>query len=225
VASICSERITKLLTEQRMRHSIARDLHDEVGSTITSINILSNIVQHEAPDKQKAHLQQINEQSAKIMENMSDIIWAINPNHDTIEQIILKMKEFAIELLESAGIQCVFNTEVIASQQNILPEERKYIFLIFKEAVNNAVKYSEAEEIEIHVALSQEKFQFTFSVNGLGFDLSQKKSGNGLTNMHERAKIINASLEIISQKNQGTTITLIKPLSHDLGRIEHLDKP
>jgi signal transduction histidine kinase/tetratricopeptide (TPR) repeat protein len=225
VASICSERITKLLTEQRMRHSIARDLHDEVGSTITSINILSNIVQHEALDKQKAHLQQINEQSAKIMESMSDIIWAINPNHDTIEQIILKMKEFAIELLESAGIQCVFNTEVISSQQNILPEERKYIFLIFKEAVNNAVKYSEAQEIQISVALSQEKFQFTISDNGLGFDLSLKKSGNGLTNMHERAKIIHASLEIISQKNQGTRIRLIKPLSHDLGSIEHLDKP
>jgi signal transduction histidine kinase len=224
IAAICSERMVKLLTEEHLRHNIARDLHDEVGSTITSINILSNMLQKENAPKQKEHLQKISEQSSKIMENMSDIIWAINPNHDTIEQIVLKMKEFAIELIESAEIKCNFKTEIVGVKHNILPDERKFIYLIFKEAVNNAVKYSGSGEISIVVKMDDKQFYFSITDLGCGFDLNDRKIGNGITNMQERAKMIHGKLSIESAPNQGTGVHFSKSLSHDLGTEENQQK-
>lgn len=215
VASICSERILKLITEEKLRQNIARDLHDEVGSTITSINILSKLVMKENSIRQQEYLQKINDQSGRIMESMSDIIWAINPNLDTIEQTLFRMKEFAIELVESAGMVCRFETHLTGNIRNIQSEERKYIFLIYKEAIHNAVKYSRAEEIHISITHSDRLFSFSIKDNGVGFDVETAKYGNGIKNMRERANTIKAQLEVTSGSQTGTLIHFRKTASHD----------
>jgi signal transduction histidine kinase len=215
VASICSERISKLIIEEKLRLNIARDLHDEVGSTITSITILSGLVLNSSSEKHLDYLQKINDQSQNIMECMSDIIWAINPNYDTFEQTVIKMKEFSIELIEQSGIRCEFITDLNFKNRTINPEERKYIFLIFKEAINNAVKYSESKVIKIAINQDEEYFNLVIQDDGRGFNPLTENSGNGLKNMQERAHAIQAFFEIHSIENKGTTITLKKRISHD----------
>lgn len=214
IASICSVRVTKLMTEENLRHSIARDLHDEVGSTITSINILSGLLLIKQQDKKQEYLEKINEQSQNIMECMSDIIWAINPNHDSFEQTILKMKEFAIEHIELAGMECNFETAITGNQRNISPEDRKYVYMIFKESVNNVVKHSKASVVEIKIIQNEVLFAFEVSDNGIGYNENSFKNGNGIKNMQERAKNIQATFEINST-NQGTKVMFRKILSHD----------
>jgi len=215
VVTIYSGRISKMITEDKLRHNIARDLHDEIGSTVTSINILSKLLLNEQSPKHTDYLQKINEQSGRIMDSMSDIIWAINPNHDSFEQTILRMKEFAVELVEPAGMICNFETHLGGHKRNISSEERKYIFLIFKEAVNNAVKYSRASEIHILISLNNQKFEFRIEDNGKGFDEQSVRLGDGIKNMRERAKTIHADIEIKSSEGVGTVILFSKRVSHD----------
>lgn len=215
VASICAERISKLIIEEKLRLNIARDLHDEVGSTVTSINILSGLLLQSSSEKNQEYLKKINNQSHNIMECMSDIIWAINPNFDSLEQTILKMKDFSIDLIEQSGIRCEFETDLNVKNTTINPEERKYIYLIFKEAINNAVKYSKAKVIRIIISQTDFYFKIIIQDDGCGFNFLKENSGNGLKNMQERADAINATFEIQSIKNNGTTITLTKRLSHD----------
>lgn len=215
VASICAERISKLIIEEKLRLNIARDLHDEVGSTVTSINILSGLLLQSSSEKNQEYLKKINDQSHNIMECMSDIIWAINPNFDSLEQTILKMKDFSIDLIEQSGIRCEFETDLSVKNKTINPEERKYIYLIFKEAINNAVKYSKAKVIKIMISQTDFYFKIIIQDDGCGFDFLKENSGNGLKNMQERADAINATLEIQSIENNGTTVVLTKRLSHD----------
>lgn len=215
VVAIYAGRIAKMITEEKLRHNIARDLHDEIGSTVTSINILSKLLLNEQSPKHTDYLHKINEQSGRIMDSMSDIIWAINPNHDSFEQTILRMKEFAVELVEPAGMICNFETHLGSHKRNISSEERKYIFLIFKEAINNAVKYSRASEIHILISLNNQKFEFRIEDNGKGFDEQSVRLGDGIKNIRERAKTIHADIEIKSSEGVGTVILFSKRVSHD----------
>jgi len=210
-AAVCSERISKLITEEKLRLHIARDLHDELGSTLTSISILSKLATNEADPKQATYLQKIHTYSGHMMESMSDIIWAINPSHDSMHEALLRMKEYAVDLIESAGMTCEFNVHGHVESNTLSAEERKYIYLIFREAVHNAVKYSKAQNISIEIAQSESSFSFTVEDDGVGFDLDQTVYGNGIHNIYDRAKAIHAVVQIKTTKGSGTVVELVKP--------------
>lgn len=214
-AAVCSERISRLINEDQLRHHIARDLHDEVGSTLTSISILSKLATNDSDPRQDEYLEKIHAYSGHMMESMSDIIWAINPSHDSLAETLLRMKEYAVELIESAGMVCTFAVQGSAEVNTLGPEERKYIYLIFREAVHNAVKYSGAKEIAIGVTLSEEAFSFVVEDDGIGFDLDKTKFGNGIQNMYDRAKAIQASVLINSATGCGTSMHLVKKTVKD----------
>jgi signal transduction histidine kinase len=215
IAEICSERISKYLTEERLRAKIARDLHDEMGSTLTSINIISKVaMQQGLEDEQVNHyLQKIKDNSGRMMESMSDIVWAINPANDSFEKVILRMKEFAAEILEPARINYYFKEEGLLDKAQLNLEQRKDIYMIFKEAVNNAVKYSAATEINIILQHNNDELKMIIMDNGNGFDPENLYSGNGLKNMRTRAKEMNAQLRVESIKGTGTTISLEIPVT------------
>ena len=214
VAGICSSRLVKFLIEEKLRHKIARDLHDEMGSTLTSINILSNVaLSIPAPENVPRYLQKIKEHSGSMMESMSDIIWAINPQHDTVERLLLRMREFAVELLEPAGIHCSFDITDNDLALTVLPEERKFLYLIFKEALNNAVKYSAATSVSIQLHKDETVLRLSISDNGKGFEHHKIRKGNGIANMQQRAKAIDAELHIQSRLGEGTIITLEKKIA------------
>lgn len=195
---------------EKVRNHIARDLHDDIGSTLSSINIMSQLALSEDPDK---HLRQITQHSAQMMENMSDIVWSINPRNDSIDQVVLKMKEFASEILEPRGIEFDFDTDPSISQTKLSSENRKNLFLLYKEAINNAAKYSGATRVTIGLSVRQETFHFSVHDNGTGFDPERVKHGNGLLNMKERAATMNGKFTHTSKVGEGTQMRLEIPIT------------
>ncbi|HEX5024906.1 MAG TPA: GAF domain-containing protein [Agriterribacter sp.] len=215
IAAICAERIAKYVGEDRLRSKIARDLHDEIGSTLTSINILCKVAMQQGIESEKLndYLGKIKDNSARMMESMSDIVWAINPVNDSMDKVILHMKEFAAEMLEPAGINYYFNEEGAMDKAHLNLEQRKDIYLVFKEALNNAVKYSNASEIDILLQQKNDILKMIIMDNGNGFDTTAEHSGNGLKNMRTRSEQMKAHLTIDSKKCGGTSIILEAPIT------------
>lgn len=210
IAAITAERIAKYLAEEKLRSKIARDLHDEIGSTLTSINILSKVAMQElgSNDKTIQYLQKIKDNSANIMERMSDIVWAINPVNDNFDKVVLRMKEFAAEILEPAGINYYFKEEGTLDRTQLKLEHRKDIYLIFKEVVNNVVKYSKATELDVVVQKQHDRLRMSITDNGIGFNQETAHQGNGIRNMRDRAAGMQGSLNIHSIMDTGTTVVL-----------------
>ena len=215
IAGICAVKISKYMAEEKLRLKIARDLHDEVGSTLTSINIISKMAIEEADENQnlRRQLTKIKDYSATMMETMNDIVWAINPSNDNFDKVLLRMKEFAAEILEPASISYYFREEGEPASVPLNLEQRKDIYMIFKEALNNAVKYSGATELNITVRQEDSSLQLLIMDNGNGFDTSKSFSGNGMKNMQCRAQQIKGELKVDSICGSGTSISVKIPVT------------
>lgn len=205
-------RSRRLIEIEKMRNHIARDLHDDIGSTLSSINIMSQIALQENGNA-GTHLKKIATHSARMMENMSDIVWSINPRNDTLEQVAAKMKEFAAEILEPKEITYTFSIDESIVGLKLDVEKRKNIFLIFKEAVNNAAKYSEAGKLAIQLSRVNGSLILSVIDNGKGFDSATVIHGNGLNNMTERAHSMNGRLTQFSEPGKGNSVSLQVPLT------------
>lgn len=211
-----SYRIRELLKRQAMRNKIAQDLHDNIGSTLSSISVYSHVaqIQNNEGDKEQLNevLGKISDTSSDMIGEMNDIVWAINPRNDSMEKIILRMKSFAMPLAAAKNIELVFNSSNEINKLNMDMEQRKNLYLIFKEAVNNTVKYSEATKIEVNLMTTDKLLTMEISDNGIGFNIPEQHlnknstGGNGLGNMHERAKQVNGKLEITSYTGKGTVV-------------------
>jgi signal transduction histidine kinase/ligand-binding sensor domain-containing protein len=204
--------LQKRLEVERLRHRISRDLHDDVGSALTTINVLSKVAisKNEDAVNVQDYLHRIKASAEQTMESMSDIVWAINPNNDSLETMLVRMKEYAAELCEAANMQLSFD-----AGENILGKKldvaaRKNMFLIFKEAVNNAVKYSRATHLHVELH-GNGGIHLKIKDNGIGFLEHKKNGGNGLKNMQSRAAELNGVLQIVSRTNEGTEIVFILP--------------
>ena len=214
IAGICSNKISKYLVAEKVRADIARDLHDEMGSTLTSINIMSTLaLQQTGPDAINTNLQKIKNYSGDMMESMSDIVWAINPMNDSMDKMILRMRELAEELLEPARINYSFREEGMVRSLKLDVNQRKELYLVFKEALNNAVKYSGATELFILIKEEHGALHMQIKDDGAGFDINKNYSGSGIQNMHSRAGKINAELQIRSVTGTGTSVSIMLPLS------------
>ncbi|MFL5810353.1 MAG: triple tyrosine motif-containing protein, partial [Flavisolibacter sp.] len=215
IGEICALRISKYITEERLRTKIARDLHDDMGSALSSININSKMALQNAQQNTivQGYLQKIKDNSGNMLESMSDIVWAINPANDTLEKIIIRMKEFAAEILEPLNINYSFKGELVTEQVKLDLNKRKNLYLIFKEAINNAAKYSQCHNIEIELKKESQNILLLIRDDGMGFKIEQSRQGNGLRNMNERARSIHALLEIESSIGNGTAVQLHLPIT------------
>lgn len=205
-------RTKRLLEIEKVRNNIARDLHDDMGSALSSINILSQVALVEKNGNTQSYLQRIGDQSARMMEDMGDMVWSINPRNDSMSQVLIRMREFASEIFELKNIEYQF-TENGIEHLTLNAEQRKNLFLIFKETINNAAKYSQAEKIEINLHQQDHSLVMSIKDNGQGFDEQTTRAGNGLRNVRERAKEINAILELNSSVGAGTEVNLKVPLA------------
>ncbi|WP_373494832.1 sensor histidine kinase, partial [Aquiflexum sp.] len=204
-------RLKQKLNEQVLRNQISSDLHDEIGSTLSSIDVNSRIALLKVDEKETVakQLKKIQVNTRSMMDNLAHIVWSINPNNDSLEKLIYRMKDFAAEILEPLGIQYSFNQEDISSEFILNPVLRKNIYLIFKEAVNNCAKYSKASKVEISTVLKEKNLLLKIEDNGRGFDLEKvMDKGNGLGNMKERTGQIGGKMNIISNPEIGTLISL-----------------
>jgi len=194
-----------------VRNGIARDLHDDIGSTLSSINIMSQVALVEKGDSE-TYLQRIGNQSARIMEDLGDMVWSINPRNDSVQHVIERMREFASDIFELKGIDYNFEVD-IKDGLALTPEQRKNLFLIFKESVNNAAKYSEAGLVEISLEQRGHTLVMRVQDNGLGFDEVVVHEGNGLRNLRERTKELKGDIRMKSILNKGTMIEVEMPLA------------
>jgi len=203
-------RTKRQMEMERMRNQIARDLHDDIGSTLSSINIISQLALKDGKGEKSTapHFQRIHDHSARVMENMSDIVWSIHPGNDSMEKVIVKMKEFCGEILEPKDIAYSFENVELLSGVSLDIESRKNLFLIFKEIINNAAKYSQATQINIVFHKNHKGWRMDIADNGKGFDQLTAKKGNGLINIRKRAEAMNAAINLKTNPGEGTTIAM-----------------
>jgi ligand-binding sensor domain-containing protein/two-component sensor histidine kinase len=206
-------RVRELLRLERLRTRIATDLHDDVGSTLSSISILSDILAQQFENPQSARmLGTIGTNAHKMLEKIDDIIWVVNPTNDKFQNLGLRIREFAIPLFESKNIRSEINFD---KQMNTLPlpmEVRRNIYLIAKEAINNTIKYAECRSVKILFRQEHSGLIMEISDDGKGFNPEASTSRNGIKNMKLRASQINSVIEIKSVQGNGTQITLTVPL-------------
>jgi signal transduction histidine kinase len=218
IAAICSSKIGRYFAEDQIRSKVARDLHDDMGSTLSSIKIMSNIaIEKNEPGTALNYLKSIRQNATAMQESMSDMVWAINPENDNVEQVIIRMKEFCAEILEPMNIQYAFYEDGDFSFVKLDLNTRKDFYLIFKEALNNAAKYSQCTAVMIHLRHQGSAISLSIEDNGKGFDTQVSSSGNGLRNMKHRAQAIAARLAIESHVGKGTLVKMEIPSSHDRG--------
>jgi len=217
-------RIKQQIKQLEIRNSIASDLHDDIGSTLSSISLYSEMVNDQIKDinpKSVPLLNQISNNSKEMIENMSDIVWAIKPSNDVFKYIESRMFNFATEICNVKNIHLIFNRNELLEHFNLPMQQRRDLYLIFKEAINNAVKYSGCTEIEIRFQKTQSTFIMEITDNGVGFakellNGSKQKifthGGNGLTNMQMRAAEHKGKCEVATSPGNGTKITLALPI-------------
>jgi two-component sensor histidine kinase/frataxin-like iron-binding protein CyaY len=203
-------RLTQALKLQAIRDRIAGDLHDEVGSNLSNIYIFSNVAlqKTKAEDETAPLLQKITDYTQQSMEAMNDIVWMINTRNDRFENIMVRMRTLAAEFSEAADCQLHLDFDENLTHIKLNMEDRKNFYLIYKEAINNIAKYAGCQSVWIVMKLDQNVVTLTIRDNGKGFDAAHTTTGNGLFNMHKRAKMLKGALTVASTIGEGTTLQL-----------------
>ncbi len=206
--------LKKKLEEQNhlmaIRNNISQDLHDDIGASLSNINILNELAIRNIhlPDKSTEYLSKASDDIQRISESLSDIVWNINPKYDDLQNLLIRMKRYAADMLEGKHIEGQYEFPTELNGLNLNLTRRRNFYLIFKEAINNLIKYSCAQLAIIKVTADKHHFGFIIQDNGKGFDRSTVQMGNGLHNMEERAKASDAIVSIHSTPGKGTTIKL-----------------
>ena len=206
-------RINQLLAVQKIRNRIAQDLHDDIGATLGSIKVFSEVAKnrfHKNPDKVEEVLDKIGEASHDMIDKMSDIVWSVNPVNDSNEELLNRMKSFAAIMLNNNNIEYTFDADQLNNSIKMNMLERKNIFLIFKETIYNAIKYANCSLLTIQFIKENNILELMIKDNGKGFDLNNYNTlnGNGIKNIYARAREINAEVNISSEINKGTILKL-----------------
>jgi signal transduction histidine kinase len=201
-------RIYQLKQVQHMRNKLASDLHDDLGSTMNSVKIYANLaIMEKQSDK---YLFKVKESVQEAITGIRDMIWVLDDQKDTIEHLLARVSAFASPLCEANGI--VFKQQLTDDSRGhkLGQEERRNLYMILKESINNAIKYAAGSQIGIDVVLKKGKPGITITDDGKGFDIGKVNEGNGLKNMARRVREIKYHIAINSTPGKGTTIHLQK---------------
>jgi signal transduction histidine kinase len=203
---------TLLARTQEMRNRISKDLHDEVGATLSGVTLMSELasqrIQSMKIEESRVLIDRITQESKDMSEKMNDIVWTINPANDSMEKVLQKIQVYGRNICQSKNIVFKFEKADFNESAHVNMHVRNNIYLISKEAINNAVKYSGATEVNFTLSGKKENFLLRITDNGIGFDPSVEKNGNGLSNMQARAQEMGSSLLIESLAGKGTKLEL-----------------
>jgi PAS domain S-box-containing protein len=205
------ERLAEL---ERVRQRIATDLHDDIGSSLTQISILSEVVQRQSVGAAgNERLATIAQSARELIDSMSDIVWAINPHRDHLSDLTHRMRRFAADTLPARGIR--YQMHLPEDEVHVEGNLRRELFLIFKEAVNNIVRHSGCTEARIEMVIQGGWLRLTLCDNGHGFETAGASNGHGLVSMRGRAAGIGADLSVDSAEGAGTTIHVAVPVAQN----------
>jgi len=215
--------LRKELDIKNWQNEVSRDLHDDIGATLSSMHIYGDLAQNiwdTQPDKSREMVGKISEQSKGLIQRMGDVVWSLKSPEEEKNSIGLRLRNYSQELLSGKNIVTHFEIDEVLAQKIVSPLVRKNILLIAKEAMNNIAKYSGATETFITFNRWEDWFQLTVQDNGKGFDsspnLSQEEKeygGNGLENMEQRCKQLQGFFSFHSEPGQGVCITCRFPIA------------
>jgi ligand-binding sensor domain-containing protein/signal transduction histidine kinase len=214
-------RLKRLLEVERVRIRIATDLHDDIGASLSRMAILSEVVKQQTGALNMTTHQMLTDiagSARSLVDSMSDIVWAIDPRKDDLRSVAQRIRQFASDVLESQQIRWSFETPAELEKIKLSPDERRQLYLIFKEAINNIAKHSGAGEAKLRIFLTGNKLCGEVEDNGRGFALPDPEvsfvgmGGNGLRNMQARAREVGGTLDIDSGSGKGSRLTLLLPV-------------
>jgi signal transduction histidine kinase len=211
-ANLYQKDLERQLMLERERARISQDMHDDVGASLTRISILSDLAKNkdDVTGETKQWLGQISDTSRGVMEEMSQIIWALNPKNDTLEGLVAYLRRFANEFLEPTTINCFFDLPEILPARALSVEARRNVYLVVREVLHNVVKHSGATKVLITMKLNEHGFRIMIKDDGKGFDPGNLEfPGNGLINMKKRMNDIGGEFAIRSEIDIGTEIEIV----------------
>lgn len=199
-----------MAAHQEERDRISADMHDELGSGMTTIRLMSEIAKNKMKENVPVEIEKISASANDLLNKMNAIIWSMNSGNDTVDNLISYIRSYSLEYLEGTPIRCTVHMPEIIPQMQITGDKRRNIFLCVKETLNNALKHSRASEMKIDIAVNH-SLTIKMADNGVGIDLLAKRQfGNGLKNISKRMERIGGS--VIIENNQGTVTTLQLPV-------------
>ena len=196
---------------QEERDRISIDMHDELGSGVTAIRLMSEIVKTKMKDSTLPEIEKISNNANDLLGKMNTIIWTMSSTNDKLDNMIAYIRSHALEFFESTNIDCHFIVPENIPSTEISGERRRNIFLCVKESLNNIVKHSKATDVWIKVTILADTLEIEIHDNGIGINLEKlREFGNGLNNMRKRMQNIDGSFTILNK--QGTTTTFAIPI-------------
>ena len=204
----------RLMDEERAR--IARDLHDELGSSLARISMLSDLGQsrENSAEQLTQRVGKISQFAVRTARSLDEIVWAVNPRNDSLRSLLEYLTQFARELFEDGNVHCRFHIPDDLPRAVLPPETRHHIFLTVKEALTNALKHPGATEVALRARMLRDRIEITVEDNGAGFDPAEVQAGSarsGLKNMRQRVESLGGTFELHSAPGQGTRVVLLVP--------------
>ena len=203
---------------EKVREELSRDFHDELGHKLTRISIYArNLIKKKNSGAVELidELEKVNETSQSLHLGAKDLIWSLNPGEDTLYDTVIRLKDFGDDLFDKTEIN--FSAKGISEDfKSIkLPMEwKRHLTLIFKESMNNILKYAECENVLFQIEIENKKLIIELSDDGKGFELNGDSNGYGLNNIKKRAENILGEISIVSKKEEGTRIIFKADISH-----------
>jgi signal transduction histidine kinase len=206
------QRVGRLLAMERMRTRIATDLHDDLGSSLSQIAVLSQLA-HDSVRRGAAaserSLSRITELSGELVDALGDVVWAINPASDSLAELASRMRRFASDLFADKHVKVRMSLPPRETRVQLDPQVRRHIYLVFKEALHNVQRHAGATRVDVVLCRAGRGWMLRITDDGRGFDLAVASTGHGLASLASRAKRLGGTLTIRSSPTEGTDLLLL----------------
>jgi signal transduction histidine kinase len=199
------------LEQERAR--IAQDLHDDLGSLLTHISLLGNLLKADKdnPEQIESHAAKISQSADQTVRALEEIVWAVRPGSDSLQSLVEYLAHFANELFEGSSMRCRLDLQQDLPSRPLPPDVRHNIFLIAKEALTNALRHARGQLVFVQVKTDGDNFKLLVTDDGKGFDVNSPTAAgqhNGLENMRRRAEAVGGQLSVTSEPGKGTRMEL-----------------
>lgn len=215
---------------ERVRTRIASDLHDDIGASLTRISMLSEVARRQngdAASDNARRLTRIAEDARGVIDSMSDIVWAIDPRRDDLASVFERVRSFASDCLGAAGVRWRLTAAPQLERHHLTPEQRRALYLIFKEAVSNIARHADCRNASCEITVERHELVAVVEDDGRGLPVERReggRGGRGLANMRARAAELGGRLEVESRPGAGTRLRLRLPLRADMNMLLRLGR-